>query len=35
MFWFNTIPQKDRVNEMEQEKQKDEYIHAFDFFNNF
>ena len=29
-FWFNKIPQKKPVNEMEQEEQKNEYINAFD-----
>ena len=32
IFWFNRIPQKQCVNEMEQE---DEYINTFDFLNNF
>ena len=31
----NKEPQKERVNEMEQEEQEDEYINAFDFLNNF
>ena len=35
IFWFNRLPQKQRVNEMEQEEQEDEYINAFDFLNNF
>ena len=32
---LNKEPQKQRVNEMEQEEQEDEYINAFDFLNNF
>ena len=31
-FWFNRIPQKQHVNEMEQE---DEYINKIDFLTNF
>ena len=29
------MPQKQRVSEMEQEEQEDEYINAFNFLNNF
>ena len=32
---LNKEPQKQRVNEMEQEQQEDDYINAFDFLNNF
>ena len=32
---LNKEPQKQRVNEMEQEEQEDDYINAFDFLNNF
>ena len=35
MFWFIKIPQKQSVNEMEQEEQEDEYINEFDFLKNF
>ena len=31
----NKEPQKQRVSEMEQEEQEDEYINAFDFLDNF
>ena len=31
----NMEPQKQRVNEMEQEEQEDEYRNAFDFLNDF
>ena len=31
----NKEPQKQRVKEMEQEEQEDEYINAFDFLDNF
>ena len=31
----NKEPQKQRVNEMEQEEQEDEYINVFDFLDNF
>ena len=31
----NKEPQKQRINEMEQEGQEDEYIKAFDFLINF
>ena len=31
----NKEPQKQRVSEMEQEEQEDEYITAFDFLDNF
>ena len=34
-FWFNRIPQKQHVNEMEQEEQEDEYINKIDFLTNF
>ena len=32
---LNKEPQKQRVIEMEQEEQEDEYINAFDFLNSF
>ena len=35
MFSFIKIPQKQSVNEMEQEEQEDEYINEFDFLKNF
>ena len=35
MFWFIKIPQKQSVNEMEQEEQEDEYINELDFLKNF
>ena len=31
----NKEPQKQRVSEMEQAEQEDEYINAFDFLDNF
>ena len=31
---LNKEPQKQRVNEMEQEEQEDHYINTFDFLNN-
>ena len=34
-FVLNKAPQKQRVNEMEQEEQEDEYMNAFYFLNNF